>query len=93
MKNVEDVIDSLREGAVAAASRAEEAAGDIADRIEDALETAQAEGKRVGKRVRRELARRWKDVDRAGRDNAFIMAAGALALGVLVGYLIARDRD
>ena len=26
------------------------------------------------------------------RENAFVMAAGALAVGVLVGWLIARDR-
>lgn len=93
MRNVDDVIESLRDGASAAASRAGEAAGEIADRIEDALDDAQTEGKRIGRNVRKELARRWKDVDRAGRDNAFVMAAGALALGVLIGFLIARDRD
>ena len=61
----------------------------MAARVEDVLDEAGAQGKRV----RRELARRWKQVDRAGRENAFVMAFGALAVGILIGYLVARDDD
>lgn len=42
--------------------------------------------------MKEELSKRWRQVDRVGRENAFLMAAGALAVGVLVGWLISRDR-
>ena len=41
--------------------------------------------------MKEELSRRWKQVDRVGRENAFVIAAGALAVGVLIGWLVARD--
>ncbi|HTS01006.1 MAG TPA: hypothetical protein VMN04_00650 [Thermoanaerobaculia bacterium] len=69
--------------------RSQEIASQVAARVEDVLDEAGVQGKRI----RRELARRWKQVDRAGRENAFVMAFGALAIGVLIGYLVARDDD
>jgi len=84
-----DILGSMREGLQDAGIRGQEKAEAIAERVEDALEDAGREGRRI----RRELARRWKKVDRVGRDNAFVMAVGALTLGVLVGWLLGRDRD
>jgi len=69
--------------------RSQEIASQVAARVEDVLDEAGVQGKRI----RRELSRRWKQVDRAGRENAFVMAFGALAIGVLIGYLVARDDD
>ena len=45
------------------------------------------------KRIRKELARRWKTVDKVGRENAFVMAIAALGVGIVVGYLLSRDDD
>ena len=73
--------------------RAREAAHDIADRVEDALESAGTQGRKLSKRVRKELKRRWAGVDQTGRDNAYVMALGALGIGILVGYLLTRDND
>ena len=92
-KNLEDVIGSIRESATGAGSKLEEAVHDVAGKIEEALDEARFEGRYLGRKVREELTQRWKTVDRVGRENAFFMAAGALALGVLVGYLVARDKD
>jgi ElaB/YqjD/DUF883 family membrane-anchored ribosome-binding protein len=69
--------------------RGQEIASQVASRVEDVLDEAGVHGKRV----RKELARRWKQVDRVGRDNAFVMAIGALAVGVLIGWLVGRDDD
>ncbi len=69
--------------------RGQEIASQVAARVEDALDEAGVQGRRI----RKELARRWKQVDRVGRDNAFVMAFGALAVGILIGYLVARDDD
>ena len=92
-KNLEDVVGSIREGAADAGTKLEEAVHEVAGKIEEALDEARFEGRYLGRRVKEELTQRWKKVDRVGRENAFYMAAGALALGVLVGYLISRDRD
>ncbi len=90
---VEDVIGSVKDRVSEAKDVAAEAAHDLADRVEAALEDATTEGRKVAKKARKELARRWQVVDRAGRDNAFLMALGALGVGIVIGYLISRDRD
>jgi ElaB/YqjD/DUF883 family membrane-anchored ribosome-binding protein len=82
---MDDILGTVRD----AGDRSQEIASQVAARVEDVLDEAGAQGKRV----RKELARRWKHVDRIGRDNAFVMAFGALAVGVLIGYLVARDDD
>jgi hypothetical protein len=82
---MDDILGKVRD----AGDRSQEIASAVAARVEDVLDEAGAQGKRV----RKELARRWKQVDRVGRDNAFVMAFGALAVGVLIGYLVARDDD
>jgi hypothetical protein len=79
----------MREGIHGAGARGQKAAEVIAEKVEDALEDAGREGRRI----RKELSRRWKSVDRVGRDNAFVMAVGALGLGILIGWLVARGRD
>jgi ElaB/YqjD/DUF883 family membrane-anchored ribosome-binding protein len=85
------VVGTIREGVANAGEIAQDVIGDVADRIEDVLDRAEARGRKVTNQVKKELTRRWRQVDRAGRDNAFILAFGALALGVLVGYLLTRD--
>ena len=89
----QEISGSIRDGAADVKERVQDAAESLADKVEEVLDQASDEGKRVAKRVRKELAKRWQVVDRTGRDNAFVMAIGALAVGVLVGYLIGRDRD
>ena len=83
----EDILGSVRDGLSGASAKAQDAAQEVANRVEDVLDDAGV----AGKRIRKELARRWKTVDRVGRDNAFVMAVGALAIGVLVGYLLGRE--
>ena len=92
-KNLEDVVGSIRECASGTGSKLEEAVHEVAGKIEEALDEARFEGRYLGRRVQEELGRRWKSVDKVGRENAFVMAAGALVIGVLVGYLVSRDRD
>ena len=82
---MDDILGTVRD----AGDRGQEIASQVAARVEDVLDEAGVQGKRV----RKELARRWKQVDRVGRDNAFVMAFGALAVGVLIGFLVARDDD
>ncbi len=82
---MDDILGSVRD----AGDRGQEIASQVAARVEDALDEAGVQGRRV----RKELARRWKQVDRVGRDNAFVMAFGALAVGILIGWLVARDDD
>jgi ElaB/YqjD/DUF883 family membrane-anchored ribosome-binding protein len=84
-----DILGTVREGLQEAGTRGRDAAEAIADRVEDALEGAQ----RQGRVVRKELQRHWKTVDRAGRENAFLMAVAALGIGLLVGWLLGRERD
>ena len=86
---VDDILGSMREGLLEAGERGQNLAKEVAGRVEDVLDDAGIQGKRV----RRELARRWGTVDRVGRDNAFVMAIAALGIGVVVGYLLARDDD
>jgi ElaB/YqjD/DUF883 family membrane-anchored ribosome-binding protein len=83
----EELLGSVREGLSGASSKAQDAAEAVAKRVEDVLDDAGV----AGKRIRKELARRWKTVDRVGRDNAFVMALGALGIGILVGYLLGRE--
>lgn len=90
--DVDRIVGSIREGAGTVREKTQDAVEDVADKIEDALEKAGTEGRRIRREVKEELARRWRQVDRVGRENAFLMAAGALAVGVLVGWLISRDR-
>ena len=79
----------MREGFSEAGERGQDIAKEVAGRVEEVLDEAGIQGKRI----RRELARRWKTVDRVGRDNAFVMAIAALGIGVVVGYLLSRDDD
>ena len=90
--DVDRIVGSIRERATGVRAKSLDAVEDVADRIEDALEKAGTEGRKLQREVKEELARRWKQVDRVGRENAFVMAAGALAVGALIGWLIARDR-
>ena len=90
--DVDQIVGSIRDSAAHVREKTEDAVEDVADRIEDALEKAGTEGRKLQREVKQELARRWKQVDRVGRENAFVMAAGALAVGALIGWLIARDR-
>ncbi len=83
-----DILGSVREGLKSAGGRGEELAEALADRVEDALEQAEARGRRL----RRQMERGVKTVDRVGRENAFVMALGALAVGLFVGWLIGRER-
>lgn len=92
-KDKESVADSLREAAADAGGKLQDAVAEAAGRIEESLEEARYEGRHLKRKVQAELVKRWKTVDRAGRDNAFLMALGALAVGVAIGYLVARDRD
>ncbi len=84
----DEVVRSVREGLAREEEQAERGADAVARRLEEALEEAGA----IGRRIRRDLQRRWTAVDRAGRENAFVMALGALGLGVLIGWLMTRDR-
>ena len=86
---VDDIFGSMREGLSEAGEKGQDLARDVAARVEDVLDDAGVQGKRI----RKELARRWKAVDRVGRDNAFVMAIAALGVGVLVGYLLSRGDD
>ena len=90
--DVDRIVGSIRESAAVVRDKTDDAVEDVADKIEDALEKAGAEGRKLQRQVKEELARRWRQVDRVGRENAFLMAAGALAVGVLVGWLVTRDR-
>ena len=90
--DVDKIVGSIRENVASVHDKSQEAVEDVADKIEDALEKAGTEGRKLQRQVKEELARRWKEVDRVGRENAFIMAAGALAVGVLIGWLVTRDR-
>jgi hypothetical protein len=86
---VDEVLGSMRGGLSEVGEKGQDLARDVAARVEDVLDEAGLQGKRI----RRELARRWKVVDRAGRDNAFLMAIAALGIGVAIGYLLTRDDD
>ena len=90
--DVDRIVGTIRESAGSVREKTDEAVEDVADKIEDALEKAGTEGRKLQRQVKEELSRRWRQVDRVGRENAFLMATGALAVGVLVGWLIARDR-
>ena len=90
--DVDKIVGSIRENAASVKEKSQDVVEDVADTIEEALEKAGTEGRKLRREVKEELARRWKQVDQVGRENAFVMAAGALAVGVLVGWLIARDR-
>jgi ElaB/YqjD/DUF883 family membrane-anchored ribosome-binding protein len=91
--DVDKIVGSIRENATNVREKSVDAVEEVADRIEDALEKAGTEGRKLQREVKEELSRRWKQVDRVGRENAFVMAAGALVVGVLVGWLITRDRN
>jgi ElaB/YqjD/DUF883 family membrane-anchored ribosome-binding protein len=90
--DVDKIVGSIRENASSVREKTQDAVEEVADKIEDALEKAGTEGRKLRREVKEELARRWKQVDQAGRENAFVMAAGAFAVGALIGWLIARDR-
>ena len=90
--DVDRIVGSIRDSAANVREKTQDAVEDVADKIEDALEKAGTEGRKLQREVKEELARRWRQVDRVGRENAFLMAAGALAVGVLIGWLVTRDR-
>ncbi len=83
-----DILGSVREGLKGAGGRGEELAEALADRVEDALEEAEARGRRLRKQVERHV----RTVDRFGRENAFLVALGALGIGLAVGWLLGRER-
>jgi ElaB/YqjD/DUF883 family membrane-anchored ribosome-binding protein len=87
--NVDDIMGSVREGLAGVGEKGQDIAEDVAERVEEALNRAGKEGRKI----RKELARRWQVVDRAGRENAFAMALGALGVGIIVGFLISRSDD
>src|SRR5664280_1456409 len=60
---VGDILGSMREGLSDAGERGQDLARDVAERVEDVLDEAGVQGKRI----RKELAHRWKAVDRVGR--------------------------
>lgn len=86
---VGDILGSMREGLSDTGERGQDLARDVAERVEDVLDEAGVQGKRI----RKELARRWRTVDRVGRESAFVMAITALGIGIVVGYLLSRDDD
>jgi ElaB/YqjD/DUF883 family membrane-anchored ribosome-binding protein len=90
--DVDRIVGSIRDSASGVREKTADAVDDVADKIEDALEKAGTEGRKLQRQVKEELSRRWRQVDRVGRENAFLMAAGALAVGVLIGWLVTRDR-
>ena len=92
MPNGEKLSGSIRAGVSDAGEKVHEVLEDVADRIEGALERAEARGRKLKRQVKDELGESIRKVDRAGRENAFVMALGALAVGVVVGYLIGRDK-
>lgn len=77
-RSFDDIAGTIRETIPEARDRAREAARDLADR-----------GRIAGLSIRRRLRR----AERAGRDNAYVMAIAALGIGLLVGWLIGRERD
>ncbi len=91
--SLSDLESSVKQSITDATSKAKDTASEIADKVEDAIDEATAGGKEMGRKLKKELGERWKTVDKAAHDNAFILAAGALGVGVLIGYLIARSDD
>ena len=89
----EDAVDAVRERAPQYAARAGKAYDSLRGQVEEAIDDATPGALRLRRRVGRAVSRRMESVDRAGRDNAFIMAVGALGMGLLIGYLIAKDSD
>lgn len=75
---IEEIASSVRENLPEARERVRVAARDLYDR-----------GRIAGIEVKRRVRR----AERLGRDNAFLMAAAALGIGVLVGWLLGRDRE
>lgn len=75
---IEEIAGSIRENLPEARERVKDAARDLYDRSRVA-----------GIEMRRKIRR----AERLGRDNAFLMALGALGIGVLVGYLFGKNRD
>ena len=90
---IDQRMETVREVASAATERMKSAVDGIADQVQDAIGKAGPEARRLGEKVSAELSRRYKAVDRAGRENAFLMALGALGIGVAIGYLLSRDDD
>lgn len=89
----EDVVDAVRDGAPQYAVRAGKAFDGLREDVEDAFGDAAPRARRMKRRIKQAVTKRMESVDRAGRDNAFIMAVGALGMGLLIGYLIAKDSD
>ena len=89
----EDVMDAVREGAPQYAERAGKAIEGLRGQVENAIDEATPEARRLKRRLGRAVSRRIESVDRAGRENAFIMAVGALGIGLVIGYLLSRDRE
>lgn len=92
-KRLDEIVGSIREGVAETGGKVQEAVEEVAEKIEGALEEAKYEGHHLKKKVKEELVRRWQTVDKVGRENAFVMALGALGIGILVGYLLTRDRE
>jgi ElaB/YqjD/DUF883 family membrane-anchored ribosome-binding protein len=93
IKNLDDFVGSIREGVADTGGKVQDVVQDVAEKIEEALHDVKVEGQDVRKKVQAELVKRWEKADKLGRENAFVMALGALGVGILIGFLLARDRD
>ncbi len=75
---LEDIAGSIRDSLPEIRERARETARELADR-----------GRLAGFQIRRRLRR----AERLGRENAYVMAFAAFGLGLLVGWLVGRERE
>jgi ElaB/YqjD/DUF883 family membrane-anchored ribosome-binding protein len=89
----EDAVDAVREGVPQYAARGGKAYENLRGQVEEAIDDAAPEARRLKRRLGRAVSKRIDSVDRVGRENAFIMAVGALGIGIVIGYLLSRDRD
>jgi ElaB/YqjD/DUF883 family membrane-anchored ribosome-binding protein len=67
-----------------------EKARDVAEDLAAAGRTATKKYEQLAARGKRTLSRATKDVSRYADDNTALVAAGAFAVGLLVGYLVSR---
>lgn len=90
---IDQGIGAIKDGASAAKDRMKSTVDGIADQVQEAIGKAGPEARRLGEKVSAELSQRYKAADRVGRENPFLMAVGALGVGLVIGYLLSRDDD
>jgi len=78
VRTLDEIAGSIRETLPEARDRARDVARELADR---------------GRIAGLEIRRRARRAQRLGRENAYVMALGALALGLLFGWLVGSRRD